>query len=111
MSELLDNSRHRIETLKGIIKQLHDGADPESLKEEFGDLLAEVGVGEIAAMESTGSYWKPVWNILEGHVRLLLANVKHVRALPGEKTDRKDGQRLASLLRHGLVPFGGWALA
>jgi len=53
MSELLDNSRHRIETLKGIIKQLHDGADPESLKEEFGDLLAEVGVGEIAAMENS----------------------------------------------------------
>jgi DUF438 domain-containing protein len=53
MSELLDNSRHRIETLKGIIRQLHDGTDPESLKEEFGDLLAEVGVGEIAAMENS----------------------------------------------------------
>ncbi|MEX1311978.1 MAG: DUF438 domain-containing protein [Candidatus Sulfomarinibacteraceae bacterium] len=53
MSELLDNSRHRIEALKGIIRQLHDGADPESLKAEFGDLLAEVGVGEIAAMENS----------------------------------------------------------
>lgn len=53
MSELLDNSRHRIETLKEIIRQLHDGADPESLKEEFGDLLAEVGVTEIAAMENS----------------------------------------------------------
>jgi len=53
MSELLDNSHHRIETLKGIIKQLHDGADPESLKAEFGDLLAEVGVSEIAAMENS----------------------------------------------------------
>jgi len=53
MSELLDNSRHRIETLKGIIKQLHDGADPENLKAEFGDLLAEVGVTEIAAMENS----------------------------------------------------------
>jgi hypothetical protein len=53
MSELLDNSRHRIETLKGIIRQLHDGADPESLKAEFGDLLAEVGVSEIAAMENS----------------------------------------------------------
>ena len=52
MSELLDNSRHRIEALKGIIRSLHDGADPESLKEEFGDLLAEVGVSEIAAMEN-----------------------------------------------------------
>ncbi|MFV2074380.1 MAG: DUF438 domain-containing protein [Thermoanaerobaculales bacterium] len=53
MSELLDNSRHRIDTLKGIIKQLHEGADPEAVKEEFGDLLAEVGVTEIAAMESS----------------------------------------------------------
>jgi len=52
MSELLDNSRYRIETLKGIIKQLHNGADPESVKAEFGDLLAEVGVNEIAAMEN-----------------------------------------------------------
>ena len=53
MSELLDNSRYRIETLKAIIKQLHDGADPESLKNEFGDLLAEVGATEIAAMENS----------------------------------------------------------
>lgn len=53
MSELLDNSRHRIETLKGIIRRLHDGADPASLTAEFGDLLAEVGAGEIAAMESS----------------------------------------------------------
>ena len=53
MSELLDNSRHRIETLKEIIKSLHDGADPESVKEEFGDLLADVGVTEIAAMENS----------------------------------------------------------
>ncbi len=53
MSELLDNSRHRIETLKGIIRQLHDGADPEKLKNEFGDLLTEVGVAEIAAMENS----------------------------------------------------------
>ena len=53
MSELLDNSRYRIETLKAIIRQLHDGADPESLKNEFGDLLAEVGATEIAAMENS----------------------------------------------------------
>jgi transposase len=58
---------------------------------------------EIAAMESTGAYWKPVWNVLEGEIRLILANAKHVRALPGEKTDNKDGRRLASYLRHGLI--------
>jgi transposase len=58
---------------------------------------------EIAAMESTGAYWKPVWNVLEGQIELILANAKHVRALPGEKTDHKDGKRLASFLRHGLI--------
>jgi len=58
---------------------------------------------EMAAMESTGAYWKPVWNILEGEIPLILANAKHVRALPGEKTDNKDGKRLASFVRHGLI--------
>jgi DUF438 domain-containing protein len=53
MSELIDNSRYRIETLKGIITRLHDGADPEELTAEFGELLAEVGATEIAAMESS----------------------------------------------------------
>jgi len=59
---------------------------------------------EAATMESTGSYWKPVWNVLEGQIpRLVLANAQHVRALPGEKTDRKDGKRLAELTRHGQI--------
>jgi transposase len=58
---------------------------------------------EVAAMESTGAYWKPVWNVLEGQIGLILANAKHVRSLPGEKTDNKDGKRIASFLRHGLI--------
>jgi len=58
---------------------------------------------QLAAMESTGSYWMPAWNVLEGQVALLLADAKQVLALSGEKTDRKDGRRLADLVRHGLV--------
>jgi transposase len=58
---------------------------------------------EVAAMESTGAYWKPVWNVLESQIKLILANAKHVRSLPGEKTDNKDGRRVASFLRHGLI--------
>ena len=58
---------------------------------------------EVAAMESTGAYWKPVWNVLEAEIPLLLANAQHVRALPGEKSDNKDGKRVASYLRHGLI--------
>jgi len=52
MSELIDNSRHRIEVLKTVIRELHDGADPETLKGQFKDLLDEVGPSEIAAMEN-----------------------------------------------------------
>jgi transposase len=89
-------------------------ADPEPQQEirRFGTMTKDLGKlaewleqahCEVAVMESTGSYWKPVWNVLEDRVKLILANAKHVRALPGEKTDRKDGQRLASLLRHGLI--------
>ena len=56
-----------------------------------------------AVMESTGSYWKPVFNILEGSVKMVLANPEQVKALRGKKTDPKDSGWLASLLRHGLV--------
>ena len=56
-----------------------------------------------AAMESTGEYWRPVWNILEGHLELVLVNARHTRAVPGRKTDVKDAEWLADLLRHGLL--------
>jgi len=71
--------------------------------QKLAEWLEQAGC-EVATMESTGSYWKPVWNVLEGRqFKLILANAKHVRALPGEKTDRKDGKRLAELTRHGQV--------
>jgi transposase len=56
-----------------------------------------------AVMESTGSYWKPVFNILEGSLKIILANPQQVKALRGKKTDPNDSRWLASLLRHGLV--------
>ena len=56
-----------------------------------------------AIMESTGSYWKPVFNILEGSVRVALANPHEVKARKGQKTDNKDAWWLAHLLRHGMV--------
>src|SRR5215510_11115839 len=64
--------------------------------------LIEKGCSEVL-MESTGSYWKPVFNILEGHLKVILANAEQVKALRGKKTDRKDCRWLAGLLRHGLV--------
>ena len=86
--------------------------EPQSEIRRFGTMTSELkrlaewlkqARCEVTVMESTGAYWKPVWNILDGQVKLILANAHHVRALPGEKTDNKDGKRLASLMRHGLI--------
>src|SRR5438128_11414764 len=55
-------------------------------------------------MESTGVYWKPVWNILEAEgFDLLLANAQEVKVVPGRKTDQKDSQWIADLHKHGLL--------
>jgi transposase len=56
-----------------------------------------------AAMESTGEYWKPVFNILEGNFDVVLVNAQHIKAVPGRKTDVNDAQWLAELLKHGLL--------
>jgi transposase len=55
------------------------------------------------AMESTGVYWKPVWNLLEGRFELLLANAQHIKSVPGRKTDVRDCEWIADLLRHSLL--------
>ncbi|MFN3325898.1 MAG: transposase, partial [Bryobacteraceae bacterium] len=56
------------------------------------------------AMESTGVYWKPVWNVLEGaRYQLLLVNPQHFHGIPGRKTDRKDSHWLAELLSYQPV--------
>jgi transposase len=55
------------------------------------------------AMESTGEYWKPVYEVLEGWFELVVANAQHVKNVPGRKTDPKDAEWLARLLRHGLL--------
>jgi transposase len=68
----------------------------------LSEWLKANGVTHVA-MESTGIYWKPVWNILEGDFDLLLVNAQHIKAVPGRKTDVKDCEWIAELLRHGLV--------
>ena len=55
------------------------------------------------AMESTGVFWKPIYNILEGHCTVLLVNARHVKQVPGRKTDVRDCQWLAQLLQCGLL--------
>ena len=70
--------------------------------EEMCDWLVGLNVTHVA-MEATGVYWKPVWNVLEGHVALLLVNPQHIKALTGKKCDRRDASHLADLLQHGLL--------
>jgi len=55
------------------------------------------------AMESTGVYWKPVYAILEGTFQIVVANARHVKKVPGRKTDVKDAEWIADLLCHGLL--------
>ena len=66
------------------------------------DWLQAVGCTHVA-MESTSSYWRPVYNLLEGQVTLLVGNAYHMKAVPGRKTDVKDAEWIADLLRHGLI--------
>lgn len=59
---------------------------------------------QIAAMESTGVYWKPVYNIFEQEgIETIIVNAQHIKAVPGRKTDVKDAEWIADLVRHGLV--------
>jgi len=67
----------------------------------LADWLQEKGCTHVA-MESTGVYWRPVSNLLEGQFELLVVNAQHIKAVPGRKTDGKDAAWIAELLRHGL---------
>ena len=60
----------------------------------------------IVAMESTGVYWRPVHNILEGSLHVVLVNARHIKNLPGRKTDMADSQWIAGLLRVGMLKGG-----
>jgi transposase len=69
---------------------------------QLADWLMAAGCTHVA-LESTGVYWKPIWNLLEGQVSLLLVNAQHMKQVPGRKTDAKDCEWIADLLRHGLL--------
>lgn len=69
---------------------------------EMLDWLSEWAVTTVA-IESTGEYWKPVFNLLEGNFDVILVNSKHVKQVPGRKTDVKDAEWLAELLSYGLL--------
>ena len=85
---------------KPVVEVRRFGTNVKDL-ERLRSWLQETGCTE-AVMESTGSYWKPVFNILEGSLKIILANPEQVKALRGKKTDPNDSRWLASLLRHGV---------
>src|SRR5438128_3854367 len=68
----------------------------------LADWLAAQRVTHVA-MESTGVYWKAPFNLLEGQFEVVLANAQHIKTVPGRKTDVKDAEWIADLLRHGLL--------
>lgn len=92
--------------------RIQEGAKAETTVKTFGttttsllqlsEWLSEQAITDVA-MESTGVYWKPVWHILEGDFRLVLANARHIRNVPGRKSDVSDAMWIADLLAHGLI--------
>src|SRR3954462_13518639 len=88
------------------------GALPQKDIRTFGTMTADLleladwlraAACPVVEMEATGVYWKPLWNLLEDEFTLLLVNARHIKAVPGRKTDVKDCEWLADLLRHGLL--------
>jgi transposase len=68
----------------------------------LSDWLTAHGITHVA-MESTGEYWKPVFNLLESDFHVVLVNAQHIKAVPGRKTDVNDAEWIADLLKHGLL--------
>ena len=68
----------------------------------LADWLRELRVSHVA-MESTGVYWKPVYNLLEDEFTVMVVNAAHIKRVPGRKTDVTDAQWTAQLLQHGLL--------
>jgi transposase len=95
-----------------VCLRLHDGRRVQKQVQTFKTTTAEIlrlltwlteHECTHVAMESTGVYWQPVFNLLEGSVTVVLANAQHIKAVPGRKTDVRDCEWLAELLAHGLI--------
>ncbi len=102
---------HKREVQACLLTSLADGRvrqEQRTFKTMTADLLTLLDWLVAAActhvaMESTGVYWKPIYNLLDGHVALLVVNAQHIKQVPGRKTDVKDVAWIAGLLRHGLL--------
>jgi transposase len=102
---------HKKTVVACVLRTLPDGTPTREVR-SFGTTTRELlqlldwllgwGCSHVA-MESTGVYWRPIYNLLEGHLEIWLVNALHCKNVPGRKTDVKDAEWLADLLRHGLV--------
>ena len=102
---------HKREVVACVVSTDRDGTPHKEVR-AFATMTPDIlaladwlGAQEVShvAMESTGVYWKPIWNLLEDSFALLLVNARHVKAVPGRKSDVRDCEWLADLLRHGLL--------
>jgi len=92
----------RVDAAGRVSKEVRTFGTTTAALLQLSDWLVNQGV-EAAAMESTGVFWKPIWNILEGTVKVILVNARHIKNVPGRKTDVKDCDWIAQLLQHGLL--------
>jgi transposase len=99
-------------TVVACRRRLDEGGQEEREVKTFGTMTGELlalgdwlGEWEIeqVVMESTGEYWKPIYNLLEGNFGVMLVNARHVKQVPGRKTDVLDAEWLAELLSYGLL--------
>lgn len=86
----------------GIKKEVRTYSTMTGELQELKGWLKEIGITHVA-MESTGVYWKPIFNILEDEFEVMLVNARHIKNVPGRKTDVKDCEWICKLLRNGLV--------
>ncbi len=85
-----------------VVKKTQSFRTMTASLQALADWLAAEGCTHVA-LEATGVYWKPVYNLLEDRFTVLVVNPEHIKALAGRKTDLKDAERLAQLLRHDLL--------
>ena len=86
----------------GVERLIRSFGTTTNALQKLSEWLQELGVTHVA-IESTGVYWKPVFNVIEPVVEVWLVNAQHVKQVPGRKTDIKDAEWLATLMRHGLL--------
>ena len=100
------------DSITACVMVFGDSGEPDVRKKQFAThwkALANLRLWLFAqkvthvAMESTGVYWKPVWQALEGHFTLILGNPFQIKNIPGQKTDQRDSRWIAELLAHGLI--------